>query len=241
MLNFPIETILFDLDGTLRHNEPSANDTQFNFLVSLGLQNSIKVKNRGGRWVHYYWAQSPELFLDLSTYGKLNKEFWGNYFTRYLQALDIKEVDLLRFASLLSNHMEEYFSPRDFIYPCVPETLSQLNSAGYNLGLVSNRSEPCQDQCESLGLLDFFQFAYVAAEVDAWKPDPKIFDLAINLTGSKPQNIVYVGDNYFADVEGATNAGIQPILYDPNQIFPDAACPRINKIKDLVDMLENNH
>lgn len=241
MLKFPIETIIFDLDGTLRHNEPSANDTQFNFLVSLGFQNSTKIKNRGGRWVHYYWAQSPELFSDLNTYGEMNDEFWGVYFTRYLQALDVEKGDLLRFASLLSNHMEENYSPRDYIYPCVPETLSTLKSTGYNLGLVSNRSKPCQEQCQALGLLDFFQFAYVAAEVDAWKPDPKIFDLALNVTGSKPQNTLYVGDNFFADVEGATKAGIQPILYDPYEFFPDATCPKINKIKDLVYLLENNH
>jgi predicted HAD superfamily phosphohydrolase YqeG len=42
-----------------------------------------------------------------------------------------------------------------------------------------------------------------------------------------------VGDNYFADVVGARNAGIQPILIDPVNLFPEADCVVIDTISDL--------
>lgn len=233
MLTHPIETIIFDLDGTLRHNLPSANDIQLEFLSQLGIQNSLQDQKKGARWVHYYWAQSAELFSDLGKYGEMNDEFWGNYSYRYLQVLIEEDRQAFEIAPLLSAHMLNNFTSQDHVYPCVPETLAALKAGGYNLGLVSNRSNPCQEYCETLGLIDYFQFAYVAAEVDAWKPDPRIFDRALHLTGSKPENTVYVGDNYFADVRGAMNAGIQPILYDPKSIFPDVECTKIRQIKEL--------
>ena len=36
MLNLPVETIIFDLDGTLRHSVPSADETQFTLANQLG-------------------------------------------------------------------------------------------------------------------------------------------------------------------------------------------------------------
>jgi len=237
LLNHPIETIIFDLDGTLRHNIPSADETQFKFVTDLGIQNSPEIQKKGARWVHYYWAQSPELTSDLEAYGEMNDDFWVNYSFRYLQSLVEEEQQAIHFAPYLATHMRNNFAPQDHVYPCVPETLAALNVAGYNLGLVSNRSNPCQDYCENLGLLNFFHFAYVAAEVNVWKPDPRVFDRALSLTGSKPENTVYIGDNYFTDVIGAANAGIQPILYDPNTIFPDAECVVITKIHQLAAIL----
>ena len=168
MLSHPIETIIFDLDGTLRHHIPSANDIQFGFITEFGIQGVSGTQNEGARWSHYYWAQSPELFTDIDACGEMDDHFWINYSYRYLLSLGIEEQRAMTLGPLLSAHMQNNFNPQDHVFPCVPETLAALNSAGYTLGLVSNRSNPCQEYCETMGLLDFFQFAYVAAEVDAW-------------------------------------------------------------------------
>jgi FMN phosphatase YigB (HAD superfamily) len=49
----------------------------------------------------------------------------------------------------------------------------------------------------------------------------------------KPEQAVYIGDNYFADVVGARNAGIEPILIDPVNLFPEANCTVIGSLGDL--------
>jgi FMN phosphatase YigB (HAD superfamily) len=77
----------------------------------------------------------------------------------------------------------------------------------------------------------------VAAEVDAWKPDPRIFDRALELTASAPERMIYVGDNYYADILGAKNAGLQPVLLDDRGVFPDAECAVIGRLGDLVGLL----
>ncbi len=237
MLIHPIETIIFDLDGTLRHNLPTADDTQYSYALQLGVQDSPGRQRLGARWAHYYWAQSSDFFDDFKFFGEMNDEFWIRYAYRYLLALDLPESHATDLAPPLFQHMKDNFNPRNHIYPCVPETLRSFKDAGYILGMVSNRSNPCQEEVEKLGLLDYFDFVYVAAEVDAWKPDPRIFNRALEISCSPPDRTIYVGDNYYADIIGAQNARLQPVLLDPQDLFPEASCQIIHTIGELGDIL----
>jgi HAD superfamily hydrolase (TIGR01549 family) len=237
MLIHPIETVLFDLDGTLRHNTPKADDVQYGFCIQLGVNDAPGLQQEGARWTHYYWAQSSEFYADINQFSEMDNDFWINYSYRYLRSLAVPNEQALDLAPQLFNHMENGFNPKDLVYPCVPETLQALKEAGFTLGMVSNRSKPCQEHCEQLGILKYFDFAYVAAEVNAWKPDPRIFDRALDLTGFPSERTIYVGDNYYADIVGAKNAGLQPVLLDPINIFPDADCTVIQSIRELGSML----
>jgi len=51
---------------------------------------------------------------------------------------------------------------------------------------------------------------------------------------------MYVGDNYFADVVGARGAGLQPVLYDPAGIYPEANCPVIVSLDGLLELFEKS-
>ena len=69
MLKFPLETIIFDLDGTLRHSVPSANEVQFQLTAELGLSLPEENQLLGARWAHAYWAQSSDLIADVERFG----------------------------------------------------------------------------------------------------------------------------------------------------------------------------
>jgi HAD superfamily hydrolase (TIGR01549 family) len=233
MLNHPIKTIIFDLDGTLRYNSPSADDVQYQLALDLGVSDEPGRQRKGTRWSHYYWAQSSELMGDQEKFGEMNEPFWINYCYRYILSLDVPDNIAADLSYDLCQLMDEKFKPDDKLFPQVPEILQFLKDSGYTLGLVSNRSQPCQDHCEELGLLDYFDFAYVAAEVNVWKPDPRIFDRAFEITGHPPEQTVYIGDNFYADIRGAQNASMQPILFDQYSVFPEADCTVIKSIQDL--------
>ena len=237
MLTFPIEAIIFDLDGTLRHSIPSADDTQFRFANQLGAGVPADLQILGARWAHYYWAQSFELLNDIDRYGDADVDFWINYSYRYLMSLTVPEERANDLAPQLTALMESRYTPENYVFPDTPQMLRTLKLAGFTLGLVSNRSRPCQEECEALGLLKYFDFAYVAAEVDAWKPDPRIFDQALEMTSSSPERVIYIGDNFYADIMGAQNAGIQPVLLDEKGIFPEAECTVISKLGKLTEMV----
>jgi HAD superfamily hydrolase (TIGR01549 family) len=227
-----ITTILFDLDGTLRHSRPSFTETFFSLAVQLGAADSEEHCRRATRWLHYYWAQSSELLADRQVYQD-EEVFWTNHARLFIINLGCLPEQAEKMAPELYRHYINEFQPEDYIPPDVPETLQILKSAGYTLGIASNRSQPFQEQLETLGLDSYFECTVAAGEINSWKPDPVIFQHALHELGAEPGKTVYVGDNYYADVIGAQRAGLQPILLDPQGLFPEADCPLVQTVGEL--------
>lgn len=238
-----VHAILFDLDGTLRHNIPSSNHTFFDFAVQLGASDSPEQRRSTIRWVHYYWAQSPELMGDLEIFGSLSNEFWNFYAQRMLAAFGCSEEQAKMLAPLISKRMDEEYTPLDHVPPEVHQTLQALKEAGFKLAVVSNRGNPFDEQLETLGLSPYFEFALAAGTVNLWKPEAAIFLHAVKLLGVSPRETMYVGDSYFADVVGARNAGMFPVLIDPEGDFDDhndcsGDCQVIRSMPDLLALLQ---
>jgi putative hydrolase of the HAD superfamily len=70
-------------------------------------------------------------------------------------------------------------------------------------------------------------------EVNSYKPDTGLFEHALKRADVSAQQAIYVGDNYFADVIGARRAGLTPVLFDPDEIFPEADCLKIRSFHEL--------
>lgn len=235
-----IHALFFDLDGTLRHDAPSSHETFFDFAVQLGAPDTPHNRPPALRWAHAYWAnvnQTAE--QDLAEYGRLSPEFWQNYAFRYLLAYGCSEQHAQTLAPHVHARMADEHKPTNTLAPDALTTLATLHEKGYTLGLITNRSRPCQEELESLGIAHYFDLVLTAGEVNVFKPDPAIFQHALARTGTAPQNALYIGDNYYADILGAERAGLIPILLDPDRVFPEAACSVINTLSDLHPLL--NH
>jgi len=74
-------------------------------------------------------------------------------------------------------------------------------------------------------------------EVQSFKSHPRIFERALELSGTSANETMYVGDNYFADVVGALRSGLMPVLFDPSLLFPDAECDVIRSFEELHGLL----
>ncbi len=53
-----INAVLFDLDGTLRHNLPSGGEFFADSIIQFGLHLTNEDRLRGSRWENFYWANS---------------------------------------------------------------------------------------------------------------------------------------------------------------------------------------
>jgi FMN phosphatase YigB (HAD superfamily) len=228
-----INTIYFDLDGTLRHNQPSFLEALADYNMQLGLPAEIANSMHGHRWLHNYWAQSPQLIADRKTFGDDEGAFWVNHSRRYLEASGCPPDQAQKLAPGLTECMQERYSPVDTLADDADRILDHLQQVGFRLGVISNRSDPFDEQLESLGIRPYFEYSLAAGTIDAWKPDPLIFQHALTHMNVQPEQAVYVGDNYFADVIGSRNAGLRPILIDPVNLFPEADCTVIDTIADL--------
>lgn len=232
-----VDTILFDLDGTLRHNRPSFVKAFYDYAVSLGVDDGIGKRRKAAQWTHYYWAQSSELAQDSRQFDIQDESFWIYYAQRSLLAFDCSVECAQSLAPEVQRYMRECHTSEDYVPPEVPQTLDQLKNANLRLGLLSNRSQPCHDYLREIGLAGYFDLALVAGEVNSWKPDAEIFHQAMQRLGASPEKTIYIGDNYYADIVGAKNAALFPVLLDPEEVFPDADCQVLKSIGDLPSML----
>ena len=233
-----IRAILFDLDGTLRYNRPRFNDILAKFSVDYGAADTRENRHSAERWLHYYWAQSADVLLDMETFGDLSPAFWENHTRRYLIAFGHAPDQAEQIAPEIYRRMSAEYDPQPWIPPEVFEVLRKLREAGYLLGIVSNRTHPLDDELKDFGLDGCIDLQLTAGEANSWKPDTGIFLEAIFRLQVNPAEVLYVGDNYYADVIGARNAGLRPVLLDPDGVFHEAECEVIRKLHDLIELCE---
>jgi len=228
-----IKAIFFDLDGTLRHSVPHGGDVFSDYVATLGLQIKQEDRIRGTRWEHFYWASSPDLRDDLMAHSGETENFWIEYSRRRLIALGASPAWALTYAPKVSIHMGAEYRPESVVPDEVRETLVQLKEAGYLMAVLSNRDKPFIDVLENHKISEFFDFSMAGGEVNSYKPEPGLFEHALKRSKLTAQEAMYVGDNYFADIVGARRAGLVPVLFDPDGIFPEADCTIIRSFTEL--------
>jgi len=157
-----------------------------------------------------------------------------------LLSLGMSDERSIKLAPQVSAHMEESYNPASIVPNDVRNSLIALKESGYTLAVISNRDQPFHDVLESHGISEFFEFSLAAGEVDSFKPQPEIFHHALKrISGLAAHETIYVGDNYYADVVGSRRAGLQPVLYDPNRLFPEADCAVIRSFDELTSVIES--
>jgi HAD superfamily hydrolase (TIGR01549 family) len=228
-----IKAIFFDLDGTLRHSVPSGGDVFTDFVRTLGLRISEDDRIRALRWEHLYWANSMDLRDDLLAHSGETENFWIEYSRRRLVALGLSTDQAQEYAPRVSAHMAAEYRPESIVPDEVRAMLPRLKQAGYIMAVLSNRNEPFTDLLHEHRIGEFFDFSIPAGEVKVWKPDPGLFEHALQRAGVTAQETIYVGDNYFADVIGSRRAGLTPVLLDPLGIFADVDCITIKTFDEL--------
>lgn len=237
MLPQPIQAVLFDLDGTLRENEPPLLATFFEYARDLGLAVSHDQERDAARWIYAYWAGSEEFKQDRELSQDQMPQLWQAFARRQLTFLGASAAEASQMAEAIEVRMQAEYRPQHRVPVLVPGLLDDLAAAGLKLAVVSNRREPISDLMIELGLADKFELTLAAGEVGYWKPDPRLLELAADRLGVAPSRAVYVGDNYFADARGAQQAGMVAVLLDPDGLFPEADCPVIRDLGELAGLL----
>ena len=92
--------------------------------------------------------------------------------------------------------------------------LAELRVLGVRLVCVSNWDYSLPDVLARVGLADELDGVVTSAAVGARKPDPRLFEAALEVAGCAADEALHVGDTPTEDVEGAKAAGIRALLID---------------------------
>jgi putative hydrolase of the HAD superfamily len=124
--------------------------------------------------------------------------------------------------------------------------LAELVDTGIPIGIVSNSDGTIERRLRELGVLQVgpgdgveVRFVIDSGSVGVEKPDPRIFDFALELLDVPRESVWYVGDTPGFDVVAARRAGLFPILMDPFGVNGDYETICVSSLADVAGMVES--
>lgn len=123
------------------------------------------------------------------------------------------------------------------LFEGVEETLESLNQ-NYSLGVITNGNA----DLKKIGIDHLFSHIFSSANSGAHKPDPKAFEILIEASGLKPEEICHVGDHPLNDVKGSLDCGMQPIWFknkDAEWPYKEIVVPQFEKWVDFESVLNS--
>ena len=207
-----LKRIIFDVDNTLIKWKSIYDKTYEYALDELGIKYTREELNKvieaSNTYENYYD------YFDKKNMSKLVSKFSN---------LNIPNTFVDVWMKYLSNCYDEDDKK-------VLDTLKYLSNK-YELAILSNWFSYSQiKRLESLGMDKYFK-EMIFTDTVKNKPSKEAFIKAIGT--HKPNECIMIGDNLEIDIMGALNAGLEAILYDPNNKINYK-----NKIKDLKELEE---
>jgi FMN phosphatase YigB (HAD superfamily) len=172
---------------------------------------------------------------------------WAGCWTAYLEGYaefcgvptDVQEQ--------VHQHLDSEFADAALWYREAPGCrtgLAELAATGVRLGIVSNADGMIGERLRAREILQVGPGLGVEVEcvidsgaVGVMKPDPRIFQLALDAIGVDAGDAWYVGDMPGIDVVGARRAGLRPFLLDPLGLHHDANYERIASLSELAHVV----
>ena len=123
----------------------------------------------------------------------------------------------------------------------INEFLAHLNEQQVPWGIVTNGKASQHVKCRNAGLDELAGFIIVSEEAGYAKPDPRIFQDALEAIGlSSPEQVMFVGDNPGADIDGAKRFGMKAAWvrrgrqYPPDLLPPDHVIDHVTEVRDII-------
>jgi HAD superfamily hydrolase (TIGR01509 family) len=131
------------------------------------------------------------------------------------EKLNIKNASVVSDVALAITEIQSLYLKRN------KKILEQLNGQ-YQLGIISNFSGNLETILKEFSLSAHFSFVLDSYHVGSCKPNPAIFNLAVEKCSSTSKEICFVGDNLEKDIAPAKALGMKTILISPTRLKCEA-------------------
>ena len=101
-----------------------------------------------------------------------------------------------------------------------------LQERGFRMHILSNGF--CEVQylkMERAGLSPFFETVVLSEDAGVQKPDKAFFEYALARCKVRKEEVLMIGDSFEADIQGAHNAGIDQLWFNPKGEKPQGFTP----------------
>ncbi len=201
--------LFFDLDHTLWDFERNAAES----LKDLHLKhNLIRHEISAHDFVLKYTEINHAMWRQYHK-GEIDKEFLRAQ--RFIQTFQYFKVPEKEIPDHLWDEYLELLPHRTHLMEGCIELLDYLNPK-YKMTIITNGFKEVQhEKMRNSKLLDYFNYLVISEDVGHQKPAKQIFEHAMQLNNCKNHEVLMIGDNMEADIQGAKNAGIDSVFYNP--------------------------
>jgi putative hydrolase of the HAD superfamily len=165
--------------------------------------------------------------------GDTNFPFWWRFHTLLLEELNASN-DCVR--DLIVENMR-HSANWDHKLPGTREALDRI-AREYAIAVISNADGKIEHVLRRCGIYDCFASVIDSGVVGHEKPHPAIFEAALQAMKAQPEESLYVGDVYSVDYVGATQAGMQAVLFDVAGVYREKGLPRVESLNELESWLQ---
>jgi putative hydrolase of the HAD superfamily len=255
-----LKAILFDLDDTLVVEEASVEEAflatgpyarQRYGLDPQALTQSIRQHARR------IWQAAPTIIycrtIGISSWEGLWARFlgddpqmstlreWAPAYRREAWASALAEhgVNDPFFAEELSTAFQEERRSRHLPFPEAASILRELEKK-YRLGLITNGVPDLQrEKLEGADLTRYFDSITISGDIGAGKPDPRIFEVAMEQLATRPETALMVGNSLKRDIAGAQRAGLRAVWVNRSGVACREDITPHAEVRNLSDLLED--
>ena len=231
-----IKAIFFDLYQTLAGYDPPREEIEAAILKDNGISVKPEVLqvpfSIADAFFHKESARRP--FYKMPP--EEQKKLFVEYQTRLLSEAGIKPT-----MELIKDIIGRWYSYgfKLVLFDDALPAIKELSNNNLILGLISNIERDISPLLDELGLSELLKVVATSLETGYTKPNPEIFRTALKKSGVKPEESIFVGDQYEIDVLGSESVGMKGILIDRNNSFSNITdCLRINSLLQLKDYLD---
>lgn len=105
---------------------------------------------------------------------------------------------------------QKWYFEEEELYSEAIDCLEEL-SKKYKIGIIANQELGTSERLEKFGILKYIDLVIASAEEGVAKPDKRIFEIALERSGCKPENAVMIGDRIDNDIIPAKEIGMKTI------------------------------
>ncbi|MEH6536445.1 MAG: YjjG family noncanonical pyrimidine nucleotidase [Psychroserpens sp.] len=135
--------------------------------------------------------------------------------------------------NLLSEDYITHLTTFNHLFDGTIELLEHLIT-DYQLHIITNGFEEAQQRkMDNANISHYFETVTNSEAAGVKKPNPIIFNHALDVANAKPEESMMIGDNFEADIMGAMDVGIDVILFNYHDYNADASIKQVKRLLDI--------
>jgi len=173
-------------------------------------------------------------------YGTETKQLVDAYVSGFREALGYGEERTDLFAAIETAFTTSW----THVVESSIDAMRQLNRLGHPIAIVSNSMGKVEEELRGICQVGDGPGATVKVVIDSFnagveKPDPRIFELALEAIGGASDDALHVGDSVVYDVRGARAAGIRAIHFDPWASCGETDHDHVRSLAEVTSLLKS--